>query len=448
MSGGIFDMNISKKRPGTYLNFKSKKGQKVKGSSRGIAIVPLIDLGWGVNGTMLKISNASPDAYAVQLGHSVYDADNNMLLIREILKNAVTCYAYIINNGTAASVEAGGMTITATYAGTRGNDISVACVANATEGSKFDVKVYLDTNIVEQYEKVGTIAELISASSGAYVKFSAVETSAALQAFAVAKLTGGTNTKSANSDVSAFLDACEGVKFNTMCFPVTESSLQAAATSKIKYLRDNVGKYVQAVMPDCSANYEGIINVTNSVTIDGVDLTNAQACAWVTGITAAAEKTESNTYAEYSEATAVVGVKTNEQAELAIDNGEFFFSMSEEGKVIVEYDINSLHTFTADRTEDYRKNRVMRVYDSFAEDIKMTFPPNKYSNDETGWLVMEGLGRALLNTYVNDGAISDVSAEEDFYVDQERSIGDQTYFNVGLKAVDSAEKLYFSVSTR
>lgn len=122
--------------------------------------------------------------------------------------------------------------------------------------------------------------------------------------------------------------------------------------------------------------------------------------------------------------------------------------MSEEGKVIVEYDINSLHTFTADRTEDYRKNRVMRVYDSFAEDIKMTFPPNKYSNDETGWLVMEGLGRALLNTYVNDGAISDVSAEEDFYVDQERSIGDQTYFNVGLKAVDSAEKLYFSVSTR
>ena len=129
-------MNISKKRPGTYLNFKSKKGQKVKGSSRGIAIVPLIDLGWGVNGTMLKISNASPDAYAVQLGHSVYDADNNMLLIREILKNAVTCYAYIINNGTAASVEAGGMTITATYAGTRGNDISVACVANATEGSK------------------------------------------------------------------------------------------------------------------------------------------------------------------------------------------------------------------------------------------------------------------------------------------------------------------------
>lgn len=90
----------------------------------------------------------------------------------------------------------------------------------------------------------------------------------------------------------------------------------------------------------------------------------------------------------------------------------------------------------------------MRVYDSFAEDIKMTFPPNKYSNDETGWLVMEGLGRALLNTYVNDGAISDVSAEEDFYVDQERSIGDQTYFNVGLKAVDSAEKLYFSVSTR
>ena len=28
------------------------------------------------------------------------------------------------------------------------------------------------------------------------------------------------------------------------------------------------------------------------------------------------------------------------------------------------------------------------------------------------------------------------------------SKGDETFFNVGLQAVDSAEKLYFSVSTR
>ena len=140
--------------------------------------------------------------------------------------------------------------------------------------------------------------------------------------------------------------------------------------------------------------------------------------------------------------------KADEEAIEAISNGEFFFSMSEEDEVIVEYDINSLHNFTTERTSDYSKNRVIRVYDSFADDLKLTFPPNKFDNDEDGWLVMEGLGRALLQSYAKQGAITNVDAENDFYVDQSKSIGDETFFNVGLQAVDSAEKLYFSVSTR
>ena len=61
---------------------------------------------------------------------------------------------------------------------------------------------------------------------------------------------------------------------------------------------------------------------------------------------------------------------------------------------------------------------------------------------------MEGLGRALLQNYFDDGAIQNVDLDNDFYVDQSRSVGDETYFNIGLQAIDSAEKLYFSVSTR
>ena len=174
----------------------------------------------------------------------------------------------------------------------------------------------------------------------------------------------------------------------------------------------------------------------------------AQACAWVAGATAGADKTTSNTYVAVEGATDVVGLKTNEEAIEAISNGEFFFSISEEDEVIVEYDINSLHKFTTERTSDYSKNRVIRVYDSFADDLKLTFPPNKFDNDPDGWLVMEGLGRALLQSYAKQGAITNVDAENDFYVDQSKSIGDETFFNVGLQAVDSAEKLYFSVSTR
>lgn len=447
MAGGNFDINVGKNRPGTYVNVKSKRGQKPKSSTRGIAVLPLVGYNWGPNGEFIKLLSDSPDAELSKLGHSIYDDNYFMLMIREIFKNAITCYVYIINSGEAAKVVSNDINITAAYAGSRGNDITVSSVVNPIGG--FDIKVYLDTEAVESYTGITTIDELIQASKKRYVVFTAENDVKDITAFAGVKLQGGTDIKADNATVTTFLDKCEGVKFNTLCFPITESALQTACITKITNLRTKTGKMVQAVMPNCtSADTEGIINVTNSVVVGENSLTTSQACAWVTGITAAASKTESNTNVEYAGASAIVGEKTYEEAELSVSKGEFFFTMSEESKVVVEYDINSLHTFTAEKTEDYKKNRVIRVYDSFTESLQLSFPPNKFNNDADGWSIMEGLGRALLQQYEVSGAITNVELEDDFFVDKSKSIGDETYFNVGLQAVDSAEKLYFSVSTR
>ena len=202
-------------------------------------------------------------------------------------------------------------------------------------------------------------------------------------------------------------------------------------------------------MPDTEADdYEGVINVTNSVKVDGVELTNAEACAWVAAATAAAKNTQSNTYVEYEGATEVVGAKSHEEAVAAINNGEFFFSVSEAGAVVVEYDINTLVTFKDGKDKTYRKNRVIRVFDTFAEALQLNFPPNKYDNSSTGWDIMEGIGRTILKQFEDAGAITAVDYDNDFLVDREASHGDETYFNVGLQPVDSAEKLYFTISTR
>ena len=302
--------------------------------------------------------------------------------------------------------------------------------------------------MAEEYTGLSTVADLIAANSGNYVVFTAESTEAKLTAFASAKLTGGADGTVSNSAVTAFLDASEMIKWNTMALPVTEETLKTAAITKVKYLREECGKNVQIVLPDAKSDYEGIINVTNSYGLNGRDLTNAQACAWVAGVTAGADKVTSNTYVVVEGATHVVGLKTNEEAIEAITNGEFFFSASEDDEVIVEYDINSLHKFTKKRTSDYSKNRVIRVYDSFADDLKATFPPNTFDNNEDGFQVMEGLGRKLLQSYEDQGAIKNVDLDNDFKVDRTKTAGDETYFNVGLQAVDSAEKLYFSVSTR
>lgn len=445
MAGGTFDKLVGKVRPGTYINFVSTRHDTVGISSRGIVVIPLTKHNYGPVGEFIELDCSGPDAAIDKLGYSVYDSDENrqMLLIREAFKRAQKVIVYRVNGGTAATVTSEPVTATAKYPGTRGNKLSFTVSANPVDG--FDVQVNLDGSKVAEYEGLSTVEDLI-AQDCAYITFSGT---GALKAIAGANLANGTDDTVENEDVTAFLDAIEGVKFNTLCFPLTDTSLQTAAKTKIKYMRENMGKGVQVAMPDTeSDDYEGVINVTNSVVVDGVELTDAEACAWVAAATAGASNVQSNTYVEYDGATAVVGAKTHEEAVAAINNGEFFFSVSEAGAVVVEYDINSLVTFADGKDKSYRKNRVIRVFDTFAEALQLNFPPNRYDNNAVGWDIMEGIGRTILKQFEDAGAITEVDYDNDFLVDRESSQGDETFFNVGLQPVDSAEKLYFTIATR
>ncbi|MCD7891606.1 MAG: phage tail sheath family protein [Ruminococcus sp.] len=445
MAGGTFDKLVGKVRPGTYINFLSTRHDTTGISDRGIVIIPLINHNWGPTGEFISLDCSSPDAAYDKLGYSIYDTDanNQMLLIREAFKKVMTVLVYRINGGTAATATSDPITATVKYKGSRGNSLSFAVVANPVSG--FDVSVYLDGSKVTEYDSLTTVEELI-AEDNPYITFSGTGD---LVAIAGVTLSGGEDTEAANADITTFLDSIEGVKFNVLCFPITDSALQAAAKTKIKYMRENIGKGVQVVMPDtASDDYEGVINVTNSVKVDDVELTNAQACAWVAAATAAAKNTQSNTYVEYEGATEVVGAKSHEDAVEAINNGEFFFSVSEAGAVVIEYDINTLVTFADGKDKTYRKNRVIRVFDTFAESLQVNFPPNKYDNNSVGWDIMEGIGRTILKQFEDAGAITDVDYDNDFLVDRGTSSGDETFFNVGLQPVDSTEKLYFTIATR
>lgn len=270
----------------------------------------------------------------------------------------------------------------------------------------------------------------------------------ALAAFASATLAGATDESSGNSGVSTFLDMSEKIKFNSMCFPITEASLQAALLTKIKYIRNSIGWKCQAVAPDFAADFEGIINITNSFEYDGKQLTKAQACAWYAGATAAADYVTSNTYVTVPNATAVVGEKTHEEAELAIKSGETFFSVSDSGEVQVETDINSKVKITSDMPQDINKNRPLRVYDTFCNDCLLNFKPNQFSGKESDYIVIEGLGKEMLKKYEKEGAIQNVDYDNDFVVDRGLSAGDYVVINVGLQAVDSIEKFYITVIAR
>lgn len=447
MAGGKFDKLAGKVRPGTYMNFESTRSDTVGTSERGTAIIPLLKPSYGPAGSYIELTNAGPDAAYAKLGYSVYDSDPNrqMLLIREAFKNASKVLVYIPKEGTKAVAKnelEPNLTATAKHGGTRGNALTVTVAANPVGG--FDVTVSLAGNTVAYYEGLSTVDDLI-AQDCEYVTFTG---SGALAAIAAMNLTGGTDATAQNDDLTTFMDTWEKVKFNTVAMPVTDSSMKAAIKTKIKYLRESMGRGVQAVVPDFPADYEGIISIKNGYAIDDDKLSAAEATAWVAGASAGASYVESLTYDAVDGATDLVDALTHEEYVDAINKGHFAFSISEENKVIVEYDINSLASFKQPKDETYRKNRVVRVMDTFQESIQLNFPPNKYANDSDGWDIMEGVGKSILKQFAEAGAITDVDYDNDFLVDRDASYGDKTYFNVNLKPVDSAEKLFFTTHTR
>lgn len=446
MAGGTFKLSQPKVRPGTYVNVKNGRQPTAASSTRGTAIIPLIGYDWGPRGEWIVVSVDSPDEHQAEFGRSIYDDTNSaMLMIQLMLIGATTVYVYIPDGGTAASADitvgSGSMNVTAKYKGSLGNKIKIVSVANPVDG--FDVSVILDGSEVELFEGITTIGELAGKSE--YVDFSGTGNMAA---FASASLEDGDDTVSGNSGLSDFLDKSEKIRFNCMCFPSAETSLQTALLTKIKYIRESIGWKCQAVAPNYAADYEGIINLTNSFEYGGKSLSTAEACAWLAGMTAGADYVTSLTYATVTNATAVVGEMNNEESIEAINAGKTFFSVDESGNVILEYDINSRVSSDSETPQDIRKNRPLRVYDTFANDLLITFIPGKFDNDEDGWGVMEGLGRSMLQNYEDDGAITNVELDSDFLIDQGKSIGDSVYITVGLQAVDSADKYYFDVIAR
>ncbi|MDR1408854.1 MAG: phage tail sheath family protein [Oscillospiraceae bacterium] len=454
MAGGTFTPGLEKVRPGIYINLESSRPEPTPQEVAGTVVIPLVGHDYGPAGEFIALDKTAPDKQITKLGYSIYDDDpsGNMLMIREAFKRARVVLAYIPTAGTAANgvVTTGAdktlvtLNASAKYGGTRGNALSFSIVANPVAG--FDVTVYLDGAAVALYKGLATIADL-AAQNNAYITFSGTD-GGALPPTAGLTLTGGANATTSNNDIAAFLDAVETVHFNALAAPFTDSDLQQIVAEKIRVLRDSVGKTVTAVVAGFAANHEGIVNLTNSYSVGGTALTVAQATAWVAAACAAATYTQSNTNTVVEGALRVVDEKTNEDAEAAILAGEFFFSTSDAGTVMVEYDINSLTDFAKPKDKSYRKNRVIRVFDAFRRALLETFTPGKFDNNEEGFDVREGLGRAILLRFQGDGAIKNVDEQNDFVIDRGASQDDSTYFTVGIQAVDSADKSYFTVKTR
>jgi len=437
MAGGTWTTQ-NKVRPGVYVNIASNQNVAGKMGDRGITALALA-LPWGESGSIVSLT-PQDDVYKLlgyELTHSV------LLPVREALKRAGTLLLYRLNTGVKAAVTNNGLQVTAAYGGVRGNDISIVIELNIEDNTRFDVKTLLEGAEVDKQ----TVASAAGLVPNDYVQFQA-NGSEGLLVTAGMPLTGGGNGTVTNLEHSQFLSALEVQDFQTVGLVSQDNSLKALYTSFVKRLRDTEGKKVQAVLADyATADHEGVISVKNGVILsDGTVIDKNNAVAWVAGATAAAAVNESLTYQGYDAAVDVDTRLTHTETTAALLGGELLFTYSG-GKAVVEQDINTFRDFSPEKGRAFAKNRVLRVLDGVANDMKRIFESyfvGKVANNADGRAMFWSQCVSYLNDLQNLGAIEGFDAQSDIVV-VPGTDSDSIVLEVAVKPVDSVEKVYMKV---
>jgi hypothetical protein len=434
MAGGTFTTQ-NKVRPGSYFDFATNATLGALGD-RGVATLAL-KLSWGAVKQVLTIH--AGDNVKTMLGYDI--TDTNLLLIREALKRAGTLLLYRLNAGTKATVTVGTLTATAKYGGVRGNDLKVIIQTNIDDVTKFDVKTLLGSEEMDK-QVVSNISGLVP---NAWIDWSGA---GSLTATAGASLTSGADGTVTNSDHTDYLAAIEVYDFQIVALPSNDNTLKSVYVAFTKRLRDDEGKKIQTVLENYqTANYEGVISVKNGVVLaDGTVLDSVSATAWVAGATAAAQVNESLTYQAYDEAIDASPRYTNSQIEAALKAGEFVFTQNQ-GRALVEQDINTLTSFTATKGKVFGKNRVVRVLDAINNDLKRTFESfyiGKLDNNPDGRNLLKNEYVKYLETLQSIGAVQNFNSQMDITIVQGES-SESVYTEVSVQPVDAVEKIYTKV---
>ncbi|ETT55188.1 phage tail sheath protein [Paenibacillus odorifer] len=438
MAGGTWTTQ-NKVRPGVYVNVETSGGALGTVGSRGITSLALT-LPWGAAKVITPII-AGEDTFKT-LGYDITAPE--LLLVREALKRARTVLLYKLNEGVKATVAVGTLVATARYGGTRGNSLKVVVQTNIDDSSKFDVKTLLDNAVVDT-QLVANIAGLIPND---WIVWSGTGT---LTANAGAPLIGGANGTVTNADHTAYLSALELYDFQTVALTSTDNALKAVYAAFVRRLRESEGKKVQAALENYPvADFEGVVSVKNGVVLsDGTILTAAQATAWVAGASAAAEMNESLTYSAYDDAVDVAPRYTSTQIEAALKAGEFVFTPSV-NRAVIEQDINTFLSYTPKKGKQLQKNRVLRVLDGIANDLKRIFESfyiGKVSNNVDGRALFRKEAVIYLDNLQGIDAIQNFDAQTDITV-LPGIDSDAIYVEANIQPVDSIEKVYMKVQVR
>jgi hypothetical protein len=432
MTGGNW-VTQNKVRPGSYINFETNDLVATGVDATGPVVLPL-KLDWGEVGKFIKVTSNSK--FQELFGKSLAD----IVPIREAFKATGQVIVYNLNGvGEKATATSDTFVATAVHGGKDGNKISVT-VTVGLEGTS-TVKTFYNGNQVDS-QVVETVADLVH---NAYATFSGTLP----LADATLTLTGGTTVAATNESYSECAAGLDTQDFKVVAVGTDDATVKSLFSLKVKEWRQQTGKNVTLVTNDYkSADFEGVVSVLNGVTVDGNEVLTAKDALYWYAAAYANATTNSLTYEEYPGAIDCER-KSHEEIVQALKDGHIVYTFNND-RVVVEQDINTFRSFTVEKNQDFRKNKIVREMDIVSNNVQhvfSTFFIGKIDNNENGRnLFRQQIMKIVLDPLVRVGAI-DPYVPEDIIIGQGAE-KDAVLATLGIKFNDAMEKLYMTVACK
>lgn len=208
MAGGTWTSQ-SKVQPGVYINTKSQGNLPVSIGEKGTVAIAE-PLSWGPCGVVQEIIPG--EDLRPYIGYDM--THKKAIFLREMMKGSDTTpgpvkillYRLAGTGGAKAVGTVGGLTATALYEGTRGNDITVIVQENPDQEKIYDVSTVVDGSVVDE-QSVAAVGEL---EANGWVVFSG---EGDLEDTAGLPLAGGADPVTAAGGYADFLSAIEPYRF-------------------------------------------------------------------------------------------------------------------------------------------------------------------------------------------------------------------------------------------
>ena len=187
------------------------------------------------------------------------------------------------------------------------------------------------------------------------------------------------------SDVENYTDSLkvlENTRFDYLVIPAITDKETTTISTWVKGMRTTKDLKIKAVLPNESADNEGVINFTNTIIkTKAKEYTTAQYCSRIAGLIAGTPMTISCTFAPLPEVIQC-DLYTKEEYDTKVDAGEFFMFNDGE-KIKVARGVNSFVTTIQDKGQSFRKVKLVDAMDMIHDDIKKTAQDSyigKYAN--------------------------------------------------------------------